>query len=317
MIKRQIIYHVSTSLVLLFCSCGTYTTFYSKTHIEIDSEKLSKVHRLDLSNQDLEELPVTIADLKDLRMINLSNNAKLDINGSLHKLAVHKNLEVLILDSLGIKTIPESIKLFPNLKQISLVHNPALNLEQAITQISGLPIEFLNLKNNKLTKLPENITTLKNLKDLNLSYNTIQDEESYSYLGKLPKLYSLWIDHNKLKKLPSTIGELSQIRFFYIDHNELKDLPAELGSMKKVWVIHAGYNQFAELPKVFTTQKSLLMVHINNNQIKAIPKDFETEKYPLAGLLLDNNPLPNTEIEKAKKLFSGFFLLSFEQRVYK
>ncbi|WP_299221991.1 leucine-rich repeat domain-containing protein [uncultured Aquimarina sp.] len=313
MIKKQLFY---LCISLLVSSCSTYTTFYSTTHQEINIEKISKISRLDLSNQDLEELPISIESVKDLKMINLSNNIKLNIDSTFRKLAVHKNLEVLILDSLDIKEVPASIKLFPNLKQISLVHNPNLNLQQVITQISGLPIEFLNLKNNKLASLPENITKLQDLRDLNLSYNTMNDPLSYTYLGKLPKLYSLWIDHNELQKLPNTIGELSQIRFLYIDHNELKELPYQLTNMKKLWVVHAGYNQFKELPAVFTTLKSLLMVHINNNQIQHIPKVYETEKYPLAGLLLDNNPLLDIEIKKAKKIFSGFFLLSFEQKVY-
>ncbi|WP_298539622.1 hypothetical protein [uncultured Aquimarina sp.] len=314
MIKRWLVYCMC--LLLLCSSCNTYTTFYSKTHVEINSEKFSKIHRLDLSNQNLNELPKSITKLKDLRMINLSNNMNLDIDSSLRKLAIHQNLEVLILDSLDIKTIPESIKLFPNLKQISLINNPGFNLSQILQQISELPIEFLNLKNNKLTKLPENIKALKNLRDLNLSYNTIKDEESYSYLGELPKLYSLWIDHNKLKELPNSTGELSQIRFLYIDHNELKELPDQFTEMRKVWVIHAGYNLFSELPPEFTKMKALLMVHINNNQIQHIPKVYETDKYALAGLILDNNPLPETEIQRAKKIFNGFFLLSFKQELY-
>ncbi|WP_139195569.1 leucine-rich repeat domain-containing protein [Aquimarina amphilecti] len=250
-------------------------------------------------------------------MVNLSNNPNLNIDKSLNQLATHKNLEVLILDSLGIKTIPESIKLFPNLKQISLVNNPGLNLQQILTEISELPIEFLNLKNNQLTKIPENITALNTLRDLNLSYNKIHDEASYSYLGQLPKLYSLWIDHNKLEQLPNTIGQLNQIRFFYVDHNYLKGLSDQLLEMKNVWVIHAGYNKFKEFPSVFSSMKSLLMVHINNNEIVSIPEVYETEKYSLAGLILDNNPLSYEEIIKAKKTFKGFFLLSFEQKSYK
>ncbi|WP_299253391.1 hypothetical protein [uncultured Aquimarina sp.] len=314
MIKRHLLY---ISISLLSFSCSTYTTFYSKTHQEINPAKSSKIYRLDLSNQDLEELPVSIENIKDLKMINLSNNTKLNIDNTLKKLAVHKNLEVLILDNLDIKKVPASIKLFPNLKQVSFVNNPNLNLQQAITQISELPIEFLNLKNNKLTSLPKNITKLQDLKDLNVSYNSINDPNTYIHLGKLPKLYSLWIDHNHLKILPKTIGELDQIRFLYVDHNELKDLPDQLVNMKKVWVIHAGYNKFTELPEVFTTMKALLMIHVNNNQIQVIPKAYETEKYPLAGLLLDNNPLPEAEKQKAKKIFSGFFLLSFGQKGYK
>ncbi|AXT55361.1 leucine-rich repeat domain-containing protein [Aquimarina sp. AD1] len=315
MIKKQFLFHLC--LLLLCSSCNTYTTFYSKTHVEINLEKFSKIHRLDLSNQKLKELPNSITKLKDLRMINLSNNKGLDIDNSLRVLSVHKNLEVLILDSLDIKTIPESIKLFPKLKQISLINNPGFDLSQILQQISELPIEFLNLKNNQLTKIPKNITALNTLRDLNLSYNEIHDEASYSHLGKLPDLYSLWIDHNNLKELPNTISKLNQIRFFYIDHNDLETLPDQLKEMKSVWVIHAGFNKFKELPSVFSSMKSLLMVHINNNEIVSIPITYETEKYPLAGLILDNNPLSQEEIVKAKETFKGFFLLSFQQKNYK
>ncbi len=314
MINKKLVYGVL--LLLGLNSCSTYTTFYSKMYKDIDIATQSEIHRLDLSDQNLKKLPSSLAGLKDLRMINLSKNTRLDLDSTFRELASHRNLEVLILDSLDIKEIPVSIKFLSNLKQISLVHNPKLHLKQVIAQISELPIEFLNLKSNNLSRLPENITQLTGLKDLNLSYNHLNDHDSYVYLGKLPYLYSLWIDHNKLKELPNTIGKLIQIRFLYIDHNELEILPDQLTNMKKLWVLHAGYNKFETLPEVFTTMKVLLLVHINNNQIKMIPKAYETKKYPLAGLLLDNNPLPAKEIRKAKKIFNGFFLLSFEQMQY-
>ncbi|MBW1298387.1 leucine-rich repeat domain-containing protein [Aquimarina litoralis] len=314
MTNKTISFYLCT--LWLFASCNTYTTFYSRTYDKIPEKNVPTIHRLDLRNQNLTELPKTIDQIKDLRMIDLSSNPQLDLELALEKLSIHNSLEVLILDSLDIKTIPKSIKKFSNLKQISLVHNPNLRLDQVISQLSELPIEFLNLKDNQLTKLPENITSLKHLKDLNLSYNSITDSNTYIFLGRLPKLYSLWIDHNELKTIPKTIGKLAQIRFLYLDHNSLRELPDELIDMKKLWVVHVGYNKFTELPSVFARMKVLLMVHINNNDITEIPKIYETEKYALAGLLLDNNPLSNKEIERAKRIFKGFFLLSFEQKLY-
>lgn len=315
--RNNIRYIFLSMLVCLSTSCSTYTTFYSKTNKQVAGENISKIHRLDLSNQNLTELPANIEQIKDLRMINLSNNPKLNLNNTFKRLSAHSNLEVLILDSLGIRTIPESISQFHKLKQISLAYNTDLFLESTFSKLSELPIEFLNLTNNELTELPENIINLTTLKDLNLSYNNIKGPKTYELLGQLPKLYSLWIDHNELKTLPTTIGNLDQIRFLYIDHNNLADIPDSMNDMKKLWVIHAGYNKFRELPTVFAKMKVLLMVHINNNKIRTIPKIYETEKYPLAGLLLDNNEFSKEEVERAKQIFNGFFLLSFEQKVYK
>ncbi|KAA1246972.1 leucine-rich repeat domain-containing protein [Aquimarina sp. RZ0] len=249
-------------------------------------------------------------------MINLSNNKNLNLEETFQELMQHKNLEILILDSLNIIKLPDAIKSLSNLKQLSLINNPKLDLVQIFDQLSELHIEFLNLKNNNISLLPENITKLQKIKDLNLSFNVLQHKKNYEYLSKLPLLYSLWIDHNNLKELPETIGALSQIRFLYIDHNSLEKLPEKITEMKKVWVIHAGYNRFRRLPPEFVKMKALLMVHINNNQITTIPNVYETEKYPLAGLLLDNNPINDIEINRVKNIFKGFFLLSFEQKKY-
>jgi len=218
------------------------------------------------------------------------------------------------LDSMNIYQLPESLGKLTNLSQLSLANNPDLDLEQSFGVLSRLPIDFLNLKRNDIKTLPENIMDLKSIKDLNLSYNNLEGAQNFEFLAKLPKLYSLWLDHNKIKELPETIGELDQVRFLYIDHNELSQLPGTMKNMKKVWVIHGGYNKFKELPSVFTEIPGLFMVHMNNNQITMIPEVYQTEKYPLAGLLLDNNPISGVEKEKAKELFKGFFLLSFEQK---
>ncbi len=311
MIKRLIPYSLLLILITTTTSCSTYTNFYSETFTSIDKTS-SKIHRLDLSNQNLTVLP-DLSAVKNLRMVNLSNNPKLNVHKVFEQLIPYKSIEILILDSLAIEVLPKSIHQFSGLKQLSLAHNPDLDIESMVNQIKNLPIEFLNLKGNNIEVLPANFSHIQSLKDLNLSYNNLATNQNYEIISKLPNLYSLWIDHNELVTLPKSIGKISQIRFLYIDHNKLKELPLEMNSMK-TWVIHAGYNSFKELPAVFTKMPSLLMVHINNNNIETIPKDYHTEKYPLAGLILDNNPLSETEKNNIKELFKGFFLLSFEQK---
>ncbi|MFC4632721.1 leucine-rich repeat domain-containing protein [Dokdonia ponticola] len=295
---------------LLFFSCSTYATFYGETVRSLDVN--STTRRLDVSYQYLTEFPIVYEKLENIRMINLSGNTQLDISTILKSLPHPEKLEVLVLDSLQLKTIPKEVDGFKNLKQLSLAYNPSLDLEKTIRSIEELPLEFLNLKGNQLTQLPETITHLKTLKDLNLSYNTLHDADSYVYLSKMPDLYSLWLDHNRLDALPETIGTLSQIRYLYIDHNELSSLP-NLSRMKNTWVIHAGYNRFTVLPEQLMSMPGLFLVHLNNNAISIIPRVFGKEEYSMMALILDHNPLPDKERIWAEKTFKKFFLLSFKQ----
>ncbi len=313
MIRHKVVYIIFTVLSSICFSCNTYTKFYSVTYTSVSDHKIADIYRLDLSNQNLDSLPIAVSKLTTLKMLNLSNNPNLNLDLAFKKLNQCKDIEVLILDSLNIDKIPASIIQFTSLKQLSLANNPKLNLEYTFDIASVLPIEYLNLRGNTIEKLPENSIKLKSVKDLNLSFNRLKGNRNYELIAKLPKLYSLWIDHNELEVLPSSIGAINKVRFLYFDHNKLEKLPEEMSAMR-TWVIHAGYNNFKVLPKVFTKMRSLFMVHINNNSITVIPESYTTEKYPLAGLILDNNPISENEKRKAAQLFKGFFLLSFEQK---
>jgi len=303
---------VICSLIVIFTSCTTYNTFYNTTDTQLTLS--NKTKRLSLKNLNLNQLPKAINSVETLYMLNLSGNPKLDLKNALLKIPKPKKLKVLLLDSLELKTLPNEIKRFTHLEQLSLIHNPDLDLARTFDKLKGLPIVFLNLKHNDLICLPKNISLIKTLKEINLSYNHLIDPESYESLGDLPLLYSLWLDHNTLKQLPKTIGALEQIRFLYLGHNSLKSLPQEMAMMKNLWVLHAEYNKFESLPKTFVTMPSLLMVHINNNKIQKFSRAYELRKHSLKGLILDNNPILDTERAWAKKHFKNFFMLSFEQK---
>lgn len=304
--------YIALFLLVLFSSCNTYETFYGVTDTLDTYSSSSK--RLDLSYKNLNTVPEGFNSLEDLKMLNLSGNTAINIEAVLQSLPNPEKLEVLILDSLNLSTAPKSLSSFKSLKQLSLCYNPKLDLEETFTQLGEIPLEFLNLKGNKIKQLPAAIKNIKTLKDLNLSYNELHDEKSYEYLGSLPMLYSLWIDHNNLTRLPKTVGFINQITYFYIDNNALTSLPEEIKEMRGLRVLHAGYNKFTTLPEEFIKMPSLIMVHINNNQITSISRKYETEKYAMLALLLDHNPIPESEKIWAENVFKKFFLLSFEQQ---
>jgi Leucine-rich repeat (LRR) protein len=244
--------------------------------------------------------------------INLNKKANTDLDSLFIAIDNPKKIEVILLDSLDLKSIPKSITRFTHLKHLSVVNNPKLDLTILIEQIKNLPIEFFNLQKNDLKSLPNNLFKLKKLTDLNLAYNNLKNDTIFTQLSNIKKLSELWLDHNQLKNLPKSIGKLNQIKRLYIGHNQLKELPFELANMKKLRVLHAEYNLLDTFPKVFTKTKSLLLVHLNNNKIKKIPRSFHGNKISIKGLILDNNPISKQERIWIENEFSSFFLLSIK-----
>ncbi len=303
--------------ILILCgivlqSCNTYKRSFGETFTGIDIDNYNKIYRLDLSNQDLKVAPVMLDELVELRMLNLSGNTLLNLEEVLEIIPNPEQLEVLILDSLGINVLPESILRFKNLKHLSLNSNPDINIEKTIASIIPLPIEFLNIQHNNLVTLPSKIADITALTAINISHNQISNPEAFQFLGELPNLHSLWLTHNNLHNLPKEIGLLTSLRNLYMEHNNLSSLPNSMANLNKVTVLHLGHNSFTQLPVQLTKMPSLLLLHINNCKIIEISEDFATSKYSLMSIILDNNKLSEKDKEKWRKEFSSFFMASFK-----
>lgn len=297
-------------LVLLFTNCASFPPIEKANSLGSASAKTTHLI-LNSATVDVQQLQKVTA----LKILDLSKNTSLNIEQFLESIPNPEKLEILLLNSLQLKTLPKSIDRFQNLKQLSLAYNPNLDFDSSfeILKRNGR-LEFLNLKGNNLEILPNSITKLQSLKDLNLAHNKLKNEINYLRLAELKNLSELWLNHNNLYEIPKTIGKLNQIVRLYVDNNQLFSLPKELKNMKKLRVLHAGFNNFKSFPKVFIETPSLILVHLNNNKINSFPRIYETKKYTLKGLILDNNPLSSEEKEWAKKEFKSFFLLSFEQK---
>jgi len=291
--------------------CQNYKTFYHK-NASINSTTPNKDNRADLSYTNNDSIQSKLSQYRNLCALDLSNNLDLDLDAALNTISNPSRLRVLILNDNDLKKLPQSIKRFPELRQISLNGNPNINLEQAFDVLKELPIEFINLQNNKLTTLPENINQVTSLEDLNLSKNQINDGMTFHHLSKLPKLNSLWLTQNEIQQLPQELFELNQIRNLYLEKNNLNTVPLEISQMKKVWVVHIGHNNFKTMPEAFAKMPSLLLLHINNCHINSIPEVYATKESNIKGLILDNNLLTTDDKKRWKKEFNNHFVLSLK-----
>ncbi|MEH2450211.1 COR domain-containing protein [Nostoc sp.] len=149
---------------------------------------------LDLSGQELTELPVEIGKLKQLESLILGKKVEGDeYVGSRYLQKVSGN---------NLKTLPLELLSLPNLRKLDISGNPLESIPDVVTQI--LHLEELILIRVELTEIPDAIANLTNLTQLHLSSNQItQIPEA---IESLVELETLDLRGNPLPISPEILG---------------------------------------------------------------------------------------------------------------
>ncbi|CAD5122324.1 DgyrCDS10765 [Dimorphilus gyrociliatus] len=335
-IKKIIEEKKSKSFMALVPSLKPYISNIS--YINASGNKIGKIpvemfrnlpllKELDLSNNEIEELPNSWTCHRSLESINLSNNRIESINYS----QVCMSLTELLVASNKIKLWPQQIaKIFPMLKildlsmnHIQLLPNKCIDL-RLLTNLSisnnhlkiipeyflrhFLSIETLKLCNNLIEYLPSSETAHKLLKltHLKLANNKINCSKtnltSFAFILALPNLRTLDVSSNEIYYLPRpslwisrSLTELllshNSIEKIDINHNEAKD-------WRKIERIDLSFNNLKCISKEIGHLTNLASLNLSNNpSIKSMPDELgrlcHLWEFPTTNLNLD---LPDTII---------------------
>jgi len=128
------------------------------------------------------------------------------------QLSIHQWTTLMILDLSGskIKSIPSSIVMLQNLRDLNLADT---------TELQNLPEEFgsltslckLDLCGSAFKSIPSSIGMLRNLRDLNLK-DTGELQKLPEEFGSLSSLCKLNLCKSAIKSIPSSIGMLRNLR---------------------------------------------------------------------------------------------------------
>ncbi|KAI5055562.1 hypothetical protein GOP47_0029083 [Adiantum capillus-veneris] len=259
--------HARTDSANLSASCDV-----AKTVLELGANNQNSNTKMDLSNRLLSSLPTSLGhNFTNLISLDLSKNQLKELPCSIGDL---DRLEVLDLQSNQLSSLPDAIGFLENLRYLNVSGNMLVNLPESIggcrnivelnvgfNQLQRLPtrigLDLQSLKNlcvhsNRLTCLPTSICELKHLKFLDLHFNNIQS-------------------------LPSSLGNMSALEKLNISNNFSDfggSLPDSLADLVLLVELDMSFNQLRALPDCVGALLNLKTLKIENNPLMIPPPEI-------------------------------------------
>ncbi|KAL0964659.1 hypothetical protein UPYG_G00327170 [Umbra pygmaea] len=238
---------------------------------------------LDVSRNDIMELPDSISYCKALQVADFSGNPLTRLPESFPEL---QNLTCLSINDISLQALPENIGNLSHLISLELRENLLTYLPESLSQLHRL--EELDLGNNELYNLPETIGCLVSLKDLWLDGNQLA--EIPAEIGSMKSLVCLDVSENKLEHLPEEIGGLVSLTDLLVSQNLIEALPEGLGKLRRLQILKVDQNRLSYLPESIGNCESLSELVLTENLLQSLPRSIGKLKR-LANFNCDRNRL--------------------------
>uniref|UniRef100_A0A4W4EF97 Protein flightless-1 homolog n=1 Tax=Electrophorus electricus TaxID=8005 RepID=A0A4W4EF97_ELEEL len=223
-------------------------SFNQLTEIPRDLENSRNMLVLNLSHNSIDNIPNQLfINLTDLLYLDLSDN-KLDSLPPQMRRLVH--LQTLILNNNPL--MHAQLRQLPAMVALQTLHlrNTQRTQSNMPTSLEGLTsLADVDLSCNDLTRVPECLYSLASLKRLNLSNNQIT--EMSLCIDQWTQLETLNLSRNMLNSLPSAICKLSKLKKLYLNSNKLDfdGVPSGVGKLSSLEEFMAANNNLELIPE--------------------------------------------------------------------
>ncbi len=233
---------------------------------------LTALERLDLSNNQLSEVPYSLRGLQNLRNVRLSGNRLETVPPSWKE---WRRLQTLNLSDNQL-TLPsfEGLAnvlglLWPRLEILALSGNPLHGVPSFLLRLYSL--RELYLSNVFLDEVPRFLASLTFLRLLDFS-NNILTSSSFGpledILGLLwPRLRTLIFSGNPLYEVPSSLSRIPSVQKLYLSQCFLKELPKFFNFFTSLRELDVSYNNLNELPLSILRLLPLTLLETSGNQL--------------------------------------------------
>ncbi|GLG93965.1 Protein lap4 [Gryllus bimaculatus] len=255
----------------------------STNEIEVANVKelvhLTKLEKLDLSLNQLEELDLSEGTLLYLWSLNASFN-KLRRFESQPLRLTHLTLQENMLSDVCF------VSRFRSLRYLNLSFNRITYIPDDVFQ-NLTDLYFLDLKNNQITNADFVLLTTKVLHTLVLSNNRISKLPVKSF--RYSKIVELYLDNNTLTNVDFLI--YSNAAEINLNDNQLSTLNGKLFENKnKLKVLNVSGMKLTSVDFI-TSIPSLISVGMESNNVSCLPKGFLKNYKTLKEWFLLDNPL--------------------------
>ncbi|MFT7801589.1 leucine-rich repeat-containing protein 7-like [Arapaima gigas] len=226
------------------------------------------LRKLSIPDNDLSNLPTTIASLVNLKELDISKNG---IQEFPENIKGCKCLSIVEASVNPISKLPDGFTHLLNLTQLFL--NDAFleqlppNFGKSLQKLSQL--ERLDLGSNEFAELPEALEHVQNLKELWMDNNSLQTLPGF--IGKLKHLTYLDLSKNRLESMDVNISGCEALEDLLLSSNMLQQLPESIGMLKKLTTLKVDDNQLTSLPNTIGSLSLLEEFDCSSNELQSLP----------------------------------------------
>ncbi|XP_051986006.1 leucine-rich repeat-containing protein 7-like isoform X4 [Xyrauchen texanus] len=245
------------------------------------------LEELYLDANQIEELPKQLFNCQALKKLSMPDN---DLSNLPTTIASLVNLKELDISKNGIQEFPDNIKCCKCLSVVEASVNPIAKLPDGFTQLLNLTQLFLNdafleylpanfgrlsklrileLRENHLKTMPKSIHRLSQLERLDLGSNEFS--EMPDVLEQIHSLKELWLDNNSLQIIPGSIGKLRQLRYLDLAKNRIESLDADISGCESLEDLLLSSNMLQQLPDSIGKLKKMTTLKVDDNQLTSLP----------------------------------------------
>ncbi|KAF6200705.1 hypothetical protein GE061_005149 [Apolygus lucorum] len=303
-------------------------TMHGNSVRKLDVNSLPPTIRyLSLSSNRIPNLNGALRKIKDLEWLFLSNNDLETLDGELPEIKPpyvdNTHLKILRVDNNRLRSVPQELRQFRNLKILAMSSNQIVSLDGALSttrlldeldlsfnNISVLyPYDFHELLNlddirlghNRISNLNGSLLPLKNLRELNLTHNEIVDFNLQEIRG-LRKIEVLDASHNKIRVISGKFGNSVEpepkVKELMMEYNELRYLRAGLTGFNGLQRVILRHNLLEAItPDDIRGLDDLLFLDISYNHLTTLDGTSQVVLPALEELRANHNWMVSLETD--------------------